>query len=186
MIEIVNTSTLWQHVKQRRNLIFKLKVGPRIMQDPRLIKKTVRSFYKELYKKEKLPILKLLEGLLPRLQQGQADLLEAIPSLEEIKTAVWSCEFSKSPWYDGYNLNFIEKFWHIVGNYFSIFVLDFFTSSTFPMKVNMTWVTLVPKKDFRPISMVSCLYKVMAKLLSRRINQVMEDPVGESISFCER
>ena len=79
------------------------------MQDPRLIKKTARNFYKELYKKEKLPIFKLPEGLLPRLQHGQPDLLEATLSMEEIKTAVWSCESSKSPGYDGYNINFIKK-----------------------------------------------------------------------------
>ena len=124
--------------RKRRNLILKFKVGPRIVKDPRSIKKIARNFYKELYKKEKLPIFKLPEGLLPRLQQGQADLLEAIPSLEEIKIAIWSCESSKPPEYDVYNLNFIKKLWHVVGNDFSRFVLDFFTSGTFLVEINMT------------------------------------------------
>jgi len=51
----------------------------------------------------------------------------------------------------------------------------------------MTWVTLLPKKkeavdikDFRPISMVGCVYKVIAKVLSRRLRGVVHTLVGDS------
>ena len=64
-----------------------------------------------------------------------------------------------------------------------------FLCRTIPKVVNMTWEAQVPKiegvvdmKDFRPISMVHCLYKVIAKVLSRRIREVMEDLVRESQS----
>ena len=91
----------------------------------------------------------------------------------------------KAPRYDGYNLNFIKKLWHVVGDDFSRFVMAFFISRTFPSKINTTWVALIPKiegaiemKDFRPISMVRCLYKMIAKVLSRHLKQVMEDLLG--------
>ena len=77
--------------------------------------------------------------------------------------------------------------WHVVGDDFSRFMLDFFDFGTIPPEINTTWVALIPKgegaiemKDFRLISMVGCLYKVIAKLLSRCLKHVMEDIVGET------
>jgi len=52
---------------------------------------------------------------------------------------------------------------------------------------NTTWVALIPKKkgileasEFRPISLVGSLYKVIAKILSRRIREVMPSIIGET------
>ena len=51
----------------------------------------------------------------------------------------------------------------------------------------MTWVTLTPKideakeiKDFRPISMISCSYKVVAKVLANQLRSVMNGLVRET------
>ena len=38
----------------------------------------------------------------------------------------------------------------------------------------------IEMKDFRPISMVGCVYKVIAKILARRIRGVMNNLVGEA------
>lgn len=53
--------------------------------------------------------------------------------------------------------------------------------------LNMTLVTLTPNfegvnemKEFRPISMVGCTYKVIAKILARRIRKVKGGLVGEA------
>ena len=35
-------------------------------------------------------------------------------------------------------------------------------------------------KDFHPISMVGCLYKIISKILANRMKAVMPDLVGES------
>nr|XP_025621448.1 uncharacterized protein LOC112712731 [Arachis hypogaea] len=56
-------------------------------------------------------------------------------------------------------------------------------------KANLTWVTLAHKeggsndlKDYRPISMVGCVYKVVAKILSKRLQSFMPELVGEEQS----
>ena len=58
-------------------------------------------------------------------------------------------------------MNFIRKSWEVIGEKFQMLVLDFFKSGLLPRKLNMTWVTLIPKfeganeiKDYRPINMV--------------------------------
>ena len=52
-------------------------------------------------------------------------------------------------------------------------VLDFFIAGHSIRHLNITWVTLIPKRenptdidDYRPISMVGALYKIIAKILS--------------------
>ena len=54
--------------------------------------------------------------------------------------------------------------------------------------MNTTWVTLVPKKqgnalgvnEFRPISMVGSIYKVIAKILSKRLQVILPRLVSDS------
>ncbi|XP_016168118.1 uncharacterized protein LOC107610598 [Arachis ipaensis] len=54
---------------------------------------------------------------------------------------------------------------------------------------NITWIALAPKfvgakeiKDLRPISMVGCIYKVISKVLTRRMRSIMLGLVRESQS----
>ena len=53
--------------------------------------------------------------------------------------------------------------------------------------INVTWVALVPKKkcpssidDYRPISMVGALYKIISKILSHRLKSVIANLIDES------
>ena len=117
----------------------------------------------------------------------EARCLDLIPSVDEVKNAVWSCDSSKAPGSYGYNMKFIKESWHIIGKEFSGAVIDFFKTSNMQWNFNMTWVTLYPKfddaqeiKDYHPISMVGCVYKVISKVMSIRLREVMDDLVGES------
>lgn len=58
-----------------------------------------------------------------------------------------------------------------------------------PKEVNITWAAFIPKvagtrklENFRPISMVGSLYKVISKMLTKRLKLVMDDPIDESQS----
>ncbi|XP_025678637.1 uncharacterized protein [Arachis hypogaea] len=114
---------------------------------------------------------------------------EVLPSVEEIKDAVWDCESSRAPGSDGYNMNFIKKCWDEIGVEFTAAVVGFFQTSKLSTDTNITWVALAPKfigakeiKDLRPISMVSCVYKVISKVLVRRMRAVIPGLVGETQS----
>ncbi|XP_016169174.1 uncharacterized protein LOC107611795 [Arachis ipaensis] len=86
-------------------------------------------------------------------------------------------------------MNFIKKCWDKIGNEFTAALLNFFQCSKLPSDANVTWVALTPKftgakkiKDLRPISMVGCVYKVISKLLVRRMRRIMPGLVGETHS----
>ena len=91
----------------------------------------------------------------------------------------------KAPWLDGYNAFFFQKNWKIIGADICRAIHSFFKSGRMLTEVNHTFVTLVPKStnasylcDFRPISCCNTLYKLMSKILSNRLQQV----IGELIS----
>ena len=142
------------------------------MKGPRAIKMEAVRYFKMLYSQPEEPYVDIFEGLLPSLSREMAVELERMLTLEEIKEVVWSCNPSKTTGYDGFNLNFIIKLWHEIGIEIVRFVQKFFEFGSFSVDINRTWVALIPKvdgaealKEFRPISMVGCLYKIIAKIL---------------------
>ncbi|XP_052109321.1 uncharacterized protein LOC107462284 [Arachis duranensis] len=138
---------------------------------------------------EDSPRVTFRDGLVNWLERGEAEALEVLPLVEEVKEVVWNCESSKTPGSDGYNMNFIKKCWNEFGTEFTAAVMSFLETAKLLKDSNITWVALAPKfvganeiKDLIPISMVGCVYKVISKLLTRRMRSVMPGLVGESQS----
>ena len=64
---------------------------------------------------------------------------------------------------------------------------DFFVSGKFVNSLNFTFIVMVPKKegaddfkDFRPISLVGSLYKLIAKVLANKLKKVMSKLVNKA------
>ena len=79
--------------------------------------------------------------------------------------------------------------WDVIKDEIYDFVLEFFVSGSSVRHLNVTWVTLIPKvenpasiEDFRPISMVGALYKIISKILSFRLKEVIAPLIDESQS----
>ncbi|XP_024640546.1 uncharacterized protein [Medicago truncatula] len=110
-------------------------------------------------------------------------------SLDEVKQAVWDCESFKSPGPDGINLGFIKDFWNELKDDFMKFLLDFHRNGKLTKGVNSTFIALIPKVaspqklgDFRPISLVGCMYKVLAKVLANRLRSTLSYVVSDNQS----
>lgn len=57
---------------------------------------------------------------------------------------------------------------------------DFYLRGAWPKGSNTSFIALIPKtdnsmslNDFRPISLVGCIYKIMSKILSKRLKEVL-------------
>ena len=110
-------------------------------------------------------------------------------SLDEVKQAVWECDNFKSPGPDGITFGFIKQFWIELKDDFFRFLNEFHRKGKLTKGVNSTFIALIPKidnpqslNDFRPISMVGCLYKVLAKVLANRLRAVIGSVVSDSRS----
>jgi len=107
-------------------------------------------------------------------------LLIADFSEDEIRGAVWNCDSSKSPGPDGFNFGFLKHCWEIIKLDMLSAVKDFAYKSNWPRGSNASFLCLVPKVEnpqqlgeFRPISLVGCLYKIISKALSLRLKKVI-------------
>jgi len=109
--------------------------------------------------------------------------------MEELKIAVWDCDSYKCPGLDGVNFGFIKEFWLDMREELMHYVSDFHRNGKLLKGINSTFITLIPKKDvpqslndFRPISLVGSLYKVLAKLLANRLKSVIGSVISDSQS----
>ncbi|GJR55734.1 RNA-directed DNA polymerase, eukaryota [Tanacetum coccineum] len=112
--------------------------------------------------------------------------LECAVSKEELKRAVWECGTDKSPGPDGFSFGFYRQFWLSFENDVFAAVSHFFTFKDIPNGCNSCFIALIPKvpdanmvKDFRPISLIGSIYKIIAKILANRLVGVLGDIVNE-------
>jgi len=108
---------------------------------------------------------------------------------EEIKEAVWQCEGSKSPDPDGFNFNFIKKSWEYIKDEIVKALALFHETCTIPKGCNASFIALVPKvrdpsklEQYRPISLVGAIYKVIAKVLAGKIKKVLASIIDDNQS----
>jgi len=66
------------------------------------------------------------------------------------------------------------------------FLDEFHANGIFPKGCNASFIALVPKvpepqslNDFRPIPLIGCVYKIVAKLLANKLKRIMPDIIDE-------
>ncbi|TYH28392.1 hypothetical protein ES288_A02G139400v1 [Gossypium darwinii] len=98
----------------------------------------------------------------------------------EIRDAIWSCEESKAPRPDGFNMCFFRKCWNTVKDDVFRMMSDFHRTGKLERSINCSFIALISKMDnlneiadFQPICLVSSLYKIVAKVLSQRLREVI-------------
>ncbi len=81
---------------------------------------------------------------------------------------------------DGFPMSFYQVCWDIIRSDIMGVMHHFHEMVTFAISLNATFLTLIPKKaeavevkDFRPISLVGGLYKIVAKVLANRLHMVL-------------
>ncbi|GJW08951.1 RNA-directed DNA polymerase, eukaryota [Tanacetum coccineum] len=121
-----------------------------------------------------------------RLSLDQVADLENPITRDEIRKAVWGCGENKSPGPDGFTFEFFRKFWQVVGPDFCTAVEWFLDHAAFPIGCNSSFIALIPKSlepkfvgDFRPISLIGCVYKVITKILQSRLSLVISDLISD-------
>ena len=97
-------------------------------------------------------------------------------TVEEIKQAVWNCDNYKSLGPDDINLGFVKDFWELLKDDLVRFFDDFHQHDKLTKGINSTFIALIPNiespqclSNFRPISLVNCLCKILSKVLANRL-----------------
>uniref|UniRef100_A0A2N9FBT2 Uncharacterized protein n=1 Tax=Fagus sylvatica TaxID=28930 RepID=A0A2N9FBT2_FAGSY len=106
---------------------------------------------------------------------------------DEILQVIKDLQGDKSPGPDDFTMTFFQKCWRVLETDIMGFFDELFEKGTFAYSLNATFVTLIPKKqnavnirDFRPISLIGSVYKILAKVLANRLRKVLDGLVSES------
>ncbi|XP_028116127.1 uncharacterized protein LOC114313894 [Camellia sinensis] len=105
---------------------------------------------------------------------------------QEIWEAIHDYDGNKAPRLDGFNMACIQKCWKIMKSETLQFLTKFHENGKLVLRLNNSFITLIPKKenpsdlgDYRPISLVNLVYKILAKVLSKRLKKVMPSMISE-------
>lgn len=86
----------------------------------------------------------------------------------------------KAPGPDGFPPGFYQTFWPIVGEDISVSIMKFLNCNGSVEDFNETFICLIPKvkaatsmKNYRPISLCSTVYRIVAKVLANRLKGVL-------------
>ena len=95
-------------------------------------------------------------------------------------------EGDKAPGPDGFTMAFFQKCWSVVEIDVMAFFDHFHRSTEFERFLNASFLSLIPKKnnslnikDFRPISLVGRIYKLLSKVLANKLRRVMDNLISE-------
>jgi hypothetical protein len=105
----------------------------------------------------------------------------------EVWEVVKGMDGDKALGLDGFIMAFFQSCWAVVKHDVMAVFSEFYRRRQLLKSLNVTFVSLVPKKvdavemDFRPISLVGGMYKIVSKVLANRLKTVL----GKLISYSQ-
>ncbi|CAM2111563.1 unnamed protein product [Caretta caretta] len=121
---------------------------------------------------------------LPTVSVDDRDRLELPLTLAEFLEALHRMPTNKSPGMDGLTVEFYRTLWDILGPDLVTIWAESLQSGVLPLSCRRAVLALLPKKgdlrnlrNWRPISLLSTDYKIVAKAISLRLGSVMADVI---------
>ena len=187
-------SAFFHAVTRERRTINKFSViedgnGQAVFEEDQIVK-TISDYYSDLFSSKPTSSLQVIDEVLsPLITEEMNNALIRIPDKLEIKRAVFAIHPDKAPGPDGFSACFYQSFWDIIGDDVSAEIGSFFTSNTLDGRYNETHVRLIPKTkgaktvaDYRPIALCSTHYKVVAKVLTNRLQPILQTIISRNQS----
>ena len=112
-----------------------------------MVKEKVREFFEVKFARNNACQVRLDNVRFNSISDSDNDLLIGVFSEEEVRTAVWCCDSSKSSDPDGFNFGFLKACWDILKKDMVATVKDFAIKGHWPRGSNTSFVCLIPKVE---------------------------------------
>ncbi|KAL0014391.1 hypothetical protein SO802_001460 [Lithocarpus litseifolius] len=110
--------------------------------------------------------------------------LAAFPSIEEIRTTLWSIHPQKAPGPDWLHAQFFQHSWGTLSRDISKFIQTIFITGRVPHDLTAVKLILIPKvtnpemvHQLRPINLCNTLYKLLSKIIVLRLKKFLPNLV---------
>jgi len=152
----------------------------------------ITDYFKEIYKKGEISDL-TIEGFLgenilnhelvreSKLSEAERLELERPVLISELDLAVKDIKINTAAGIDGFANLEIKSFWGILRYPLFVLLTEVLGNSSLPAFLKQAGIKLIPKKgcaenisNWRPISLLSCTYKIMSKVLNNRLKKAAE------------
>ena len=129
-----------------------------------------------------------MEGLeFDHIEGLERDWLERRFEQEEVLRVVKEMEGDKALGPNGFSLAFYQYYWKVVERDVLAVFEEFYQHSKFEKSFNATFIALISMKngasnirDFRLISLVGSVYKILAKVLANRLKEILDQLISKS------
>ena len=169
------------------NTISRLFVDGAVTTDLVLMGDDLVKFYSHLFTDDEVrrPFLDSL--VFSSIDETDRVMLDLTFTEEEVLGVVMGMASDKASSPDSFSMAFFQCCWDIVKHDIIAVLYHFHTHWSFEKSINATFIALIPKnpealecKDFRPISLIKGVYKIIAKVLANILNKVLEKVVSVS------
>ena len=168
----------------------------RILKDKNIIMTYIRKYYQKLYMKEDYDENYqewFLNYVTKTLSEQEQKLLEREVTQNEILEAINNTNMNKAPGIDGIPIEFFSKYWSIIKQEITEIIKDIVKGTLLNEKQRKAVITLIPKdvdqsdldllKAWRPVSLICCDIKIVAKILARRMGPLLYSLLSEN-QYC--
>ena len=148
----------------------------------------VSSFYESLLMEEATnpdEVSVFLSSVTTKLASPDVEYLDSVVTLDEYSEALRSLQPGKSPGSDGLPAEFYKRFWDVLGSDLAEVLEECFSTSLLPFSMRTGHIRLLHKqgdrtnlRNWRPITLLNTDYKILAKVLARRLSVVVDTVVG--------
>ncbi|RVW50807.1 Transposon TX1 uncharacterized 149 kDa protein [Vitis vinifera] len=173
------------NARRRVNAMVKIKINGVRFTEEQDMREGIANAYQQLLSENSGWKADIGGLLLKQISPSEADGIEIPFSETEIYAALMGMNGDKALGPDGFTVAFWQSSWEIVKEDILGLFKEFHEQNSFIKSLNHTFLVLIPKKggvedlgDYRPISLLGALYKLLAKVLANRLKKV----IGKVIS----
>ena len=176
--------------RKRKPTITSLEDGERIISDLEELKTYITTFYKKLFGEEETANIHLTEEIRSHQEKVSTTENERLTqefTLEEVDAALKQIKNGTAPGPDGLSIEFFKHFWSQLRLLIHAMLCDLHNGSLDLWRLNYGVIVLIPKlklpnniKQFRPICLLNLVYKIITKVLTLRLTEVVDRVISKN------
>ena len=149
--------------------------------DDRKILHEQEVYYTKLYSKDENVSFNIVNRHNIRISEKEYDMCDSLFTLNELKDAVFSMKLDKTPGSDGWPVEMYQTFWDMLSVPLLELTQQVYTDKCLHETALTGILNLIPKggkdsrylKNLRPITLLNTDYKIIEKMLARRLDKVL-------------